>query len=272
MEPADDLLNPFELITQEVIRLPEDWEAALIENVDARRDVAERIQANVENTAPPGAPPVCRLRRYPELEEDLSKLGPALVDMQQFVNEIVNVQLPLIQQDLEKFRQAAPGRKEWLARLVKRIEELRQSPCELLPLAANPLEAVGGGADVAALTARLDDALADAETSFRTINARFQGYSAELARRSQLVQQLLQNREQTPEQLFEQIVRGIYNPKYLCGETRVLTFDVAEEITRELIELQLLQAIVRTESIELQDVDIRADQALEVRASIAATG
>jgi len=264
MEPADDLLNPFELITQEIIRLPEDWEATLIENVEARRDVAERIQANVENTAPPGAPPMCRLRRYPELDEDLSKLGPALADMQQFVDRIVNVHLPLIQQDLGKFRQAAPSRKAWLARLVKRIEELRQSPCEILPLAANPLEAVGGGADIAALTARLDEALADAESSFQTLHSRFQGYSAELARRGALVVQLLQNRGQTPEELFEQIVRGIYNPKYQCGDTRVLTFDVAEDITRELTELQLLQAIVRTESIELQDVDIRADQALEV--------
>jgi len=37
-----------------------------------------------------------------------------------------------------------------------------------------------------------------------------------------------------------------------------------EELTRELIELQLLQAVARAEAIEVNEVDMRADAALEV--------
>jgi hypothetical protein len=44
----------------------------------------------------------------------------------------------------------------------------------------------------------------------------------------------------------------------------VLTNDVVENLTRELIELQLLQAVVRAETIEVNEVDVGAEHALEV--------
>jgi hypothetical protein len=94
--------------------------------------------------------------------------------------------------------------------------------------------------------------------------AHFKDYAAALAQRGQLVEQIAADKALTPEQLFEQVVHGVYDSKYQCGKTRVLTIDVVEDLTRELTELQLLQAIARSESIELRDIDIRADQALEV--------
>ena len=68
----------------------------------------------------------------------------------------------------------------------------------------------------------------------------------------------------TPEERFNRLVREVFNPLYECGRTRVLTIDVVEDLTRELIELQLLQGIVRTQTVELQEVDIRIDQAIDV--------
>ena len=59
------------MISQEIVRLPEDWENVLIEQVAARRDIPERIQANIEEV---GNPPTCRLKRYGELDQDLAKL------------------------------------------------------------------------------------------------------------------------------------------------------------------------------------------------------
>src|SRR5439155_25023355 len=92
----------------------------------------------------------------------------------------------------------------------------------------------------------------------------FKRYAQSLADRLKLLDELIQNKSQTPEELFEQLVRGVFNPAYECGKTRVVAVDVVEDLTRELIELQLLQAVVRTELVDLQDVDLRADRALEV--------
>ena len=261
MEPSDDVLEQFELIQQDIIRLPEDWEVLLGQHVEARQTIAERIQSRVEEV--PGAvPPVCRLARYPELDQDLTQLRPALAEMQQFVGHIVNEHFQTIQRDIQDFREAVPRRKARIERLFARIEELRQSSCELLPLGVNPLEDVEGTS--AELTGRLDRALADVETSFQQLSERFRSYFESLGTRGQIVEELMMTRDQTPEQLFQLLVRGVYNPNYQCGDTRVLTFDVVEDITRELIELQILQARARTESIEVEEVDIRADQALEV--------
>jgi len=262
IEPSDNILEQFELIQQEIIRLPEDWEAVLTEHVEARQTIAERIQSHIE-IGPPIEAPVCRLPRYAELDQDLERLRPALAAMQQFVAQIVSEHLKTIERDIEEFRQAVPRRKERIEKLFARIEEFRQAPCELLAVGINPLEGAAGRSSLE-LTSRLDRALADAETAYQLLSAHFQGYEESIAVRGRIVEELLANPNQTPEQLFQLLVRGVYNPGYKCGETRVLSFDVAEEITRELIELQLLQARARTESIAVQEVDIRADQALEV--------
>jgi hypothetical protein len=263
IEPADNLLDRFELIQQDVIRLPEDWEAVLGNHMEVRRDIPQRIQSNVESVARPAMDPLCRLRRYDGLDEDLTRLRPALAEMRQFADQIITLHLSTIQQDIEKLRQAVPRRKAWLEKLSQRIEELRQTPCELLPLGVNPFEAAGGQFARDRL-ARLDKSLADAQRSYQNLSQNFQGYAQTLADRSRLVDELLQNKEQTPEELFEKLVRGVFNSQYECGKTRVLTMDVVEDINRELIELQLLQAIARTETVELQEVDLRFDQALDV--------
>jgi hypothetical protein len=78
------------------------------------------------------------------------------------------------------------------------------------------------------------------------------------------VEELIANKGQSPEELFKKLVLGVFDPTYECGKTRVLSIDVAEEITRSLIELQLLQAVVRAETIEVNEVDVRADHAIEV--------
>src|SRR5207248_1356250 len=94
IEPSDPLLTPFDLIDQEIIRLPEDWEAVLLKNVDVRRTIPERIQSNVQVAA--GPPPTCRLNRYEGLEADLVQLRTAFAEMQQFAKEIASRHLPTI--------------------------------------------------------------------------------------------------------------------------------------------------------------------------------
>jgi hypothetical protein len=110
----------------------------------------------------------------------------------------------------------------------------------------------------------LEASLASAERSFENLNTNFVRYAEALAQRSRIIDQLIQDQSQSPEQLFELLVRNVFDPNYECGQTRVLTNDVVEELTRELIELQLLQAVARAEAIEVNEVDVRADHALEV--------
>jgi hypothetical protein len=187
-----------------------------------------------------------------------------LEDFEQFVERIVTERLPVIRQDLDRFRASLPRRRAWIEKLVARIDELRASPCDLLPIAVNPLEGVIGGERAEDLIRRVEQSLAEAESSYEILSGHFNAYAQSLGERGRIVEQLQADKSQTPEQLFEQLVRGVYNPAYVCGETRILTIDIVEDITRELTELQLLQAIARSEAIELQDIDIRADQALEV--------
>lgn len=265
IEPRDPLLDKFDLIDQEVIRLPEDWEAILLAHAPVRGEIAERIQSQVVARAvAPGVPPQCELPRYEGLDADLAQLRPALAQMQQFADRIVEVHLPQIQQDIERFRQAVPRRKAYLQKLIQRVEEALRDPCDLLPLNVNPLESASGGRTARELINRLDTALANAERSFESLSGNFHGYARKLAERGRIVDELLQRKDQTPQQLFDLLVKQIYNPNYECGKTRVLSIDVVEDITRELIELQLLQAIVRAEAIEVIDVDLKADRALEV--------
>jgi hypothetical protein len=261
VEPSDPLLNPFDIIEQEIIRLPEDWETVLLNHVEVRGVIPERIQSNVEAV---GTPPVCRLNRYAGLDADLAKLRPAFAEMQQFADHIVKEHLPTIQHDLEKMRAALPRRKAYLERLISRIEASRENPCDLLPLNVDPFETAGGGRAARDILARLDASLANTEKSFQNLTANFQRYAQALAERGRLLEALIMNNALPPEQLFEQLVRGVFSPLYECGKTRVLTIDVVEDITREIIELQLVQAVARAETIEVQEVDIQADRALEV--------
>ena len=161
-------------------------------------------------------------------------------------------------------RAAVPRRKVYLERLIARIEAAKGNPCDLLPLNVDPLETAGGGRIAADLLGRLDASLANAERSFGNLNSNFVHYAEALAERSRIIDQLIQDQSQSPEQLFELLVRNVFDPQYQCGQTRVLTNDVVEELTRELIELQLLQAVARTEAIEVNEVDMKADVALEV--------
>ncbi|HZN35846.1 MAG TPA: TolC family protein [Pirellulaceae bacterium] len=265
LQPVDNLLDQFVLIDPTIIRLPEDWEAILTAHAPARNDVPERIQQNVEVVEPMGAAPFCRLKRYPELDQDLETLRPALADMRQFADRIVGEHFPVIQRDIETLRASVPRRKASLQRLIARIQELQRTKCELLPLTLNPLDSIDPDVSAAQTQiGRLEAALADAEKSLTTLAASFERYAASLAARQQVLDQLIQNKTQTPEELFQKLVKEVFNPLYECNKTRVITFDIVEDISRELTELQLLQALARTESVELGEIDLGAEQALEL--------
>jgi hypothetical protein len=349
--PDDNLLDQFDLIDQEIVRLPEDWEVLLLDHIAVRREIPERIQSNIQVTAV-GNAAVCSLPRYPELDDDLVKLRAALAAFKQFTDQIVSEHIPQIQQDLDRLRTTVPRRKTYFQRLLKQIAQARGNPCDLLPLGVDPLEAAGGetyprdlirqirnvlpeelaridtpvggllaqiegsvapnalgdGAQARELSGRLAQALAEvelgrspqiremldqfeaavspevldaattlrnaiwrldrsltnSERSYSNLGANFRRYADEINLRTQIVEQLLRDKTLMPEELFEQLVRRVFSPEYECGKTRILTIDVAEDISRELIELQLLQAVARVETIEMNEVDMQADWALDV--------
>ena len=276
--PQGNLLDQFELIDQAVINLPEDWENILTEHNQVRRDIPDRITTNIEVVEREGMAPLCQLKAYEGLENDLAQLQPALAEMQQFVDQIVSQHLPQIREDLEKFGLSLPRRRQWLARLRTRLAESSSSPCDLLPLGTNPLDPqviempeAEGGAATGGLIDRLVRSIEDPEhshrllqTDFEILSNNFQQYAQQLAARGQTVSELLQTPPASDEERFERVVKGVFNPNYECGETKVLSIDVVEDVTRELTELQLIQAIARAETIELQDIDMRVDHALEV--------
>src|SRR5262245_9139850 len=117
IEPTDHRLDQFDVISQEIVRLPEDWETVLIAQVEARRDIPERIQAHVDDANPP----MCRLPRYPELDDDLVKLRAAFAEWQKFADEIVNNHVVV----MDKGQVATQGPIQELKGPAGRVYELR---------------------------------------------------------------------------------------------------------------------------------------------------
>ena len=111
---------------------------------------------------------------------------------------------------------------------------------------------------------RLENSLGKAETEFADAHQKFSSYDEALLERQKILAEVLAEPNPTPEFLFDKIVRGLFNPLFECGGNKALTMDVIEEVKQELTGMQVAQAIARAEAIGLQDIDIRAEQALEV--------
>ena len=130
---------------------------------------------------------------------------------------------PRSQQDIEKFRQAAPRRKAWLEQLFARIEELRanalRAACRWGSIRWKPPLAAPWRRTCRPRSNRTRRKPRVVRTTCCTAISR--AMSQSLACRARLVEELRQNRALTPEQLFEKLVHGVFNPHYECGKTRV---------------------------------------------------
>lgn len=260
MEVRDDILSPFQLIDRETVdeqRKLDDLTAVFGE---IRLRVAKHI--TTRNIVDPANPAISRVARviewYPELEQDLVDLKEALQPAREVRERLLSTYLPRVKADIDAFEAVIGKRKAWVARLQEKIEGFRDEPCPLLP-APDVNEEVFR-------VERLDREAAELRKTLAEFAVKVEGaYEAHLKSREEGIDLILaEGKTFTPEQLFTELYEKVLYPKRAADVAASAVPDIFVVMPADILALQLVQARARTESVDLNPVDMRAEQALEV--------
>jgi hypothetical protein len=259
VEIRDSLLDQFELIDRETIELQIELERLVADFGAVRLRIAQHITTTTvpDETDPTRTKAIRVIQWYPELEQDLRNLKEKLAPIRNIRQNLLADHLPRTRRDLQRLEQAIPRRKEYLAKLRQRIEESRQEPCPLLPI-PRITDEIFRSQRIEVLLEEMRKQLEDLTTSVS------QTYERSLTdRESRIDKLLMEGKTYTPERLFTELYDGVLYPKKQIGVADQPP-DVLVMLPGDILALQLVQARVRTESIELAEVDIRAEEALEI--------
>lgn len=241
----DPILDQFELIDR---RLQE----RRIELSDLRGNVGGINVAILENgefkVDEDTGLPVSQIEWSPELAKMLAELRTKLEPLADFTNALIEDDLPVIAQDIEKLAETLPKRKSQSESLRSLYEKEKDSVCGLLNIAEInesifATEAIEGLSDrLSADHARLEEDL--------------NGYL-------ERIQELLEAFDS-----LESEGAATVDPRKLASRLRdeivLASQDLVAELGDDVLALQLIQARARTESVVLPDVDISPETAFQV--------
>lgn len=260
MDIKDETLNSFQLIDRETVdeqRKLDDVNAAFGE---IRLRITKHIATRTE--VDPANPANTRVRRvlewYPELEQDLTDLKAALKPARDVRDRLLSTYLPRVKADIEAFEAVIARRKAMVARLQEKIEAFRQEACPILPAPDAHLEIFR--------VERLDQESAELRKQLDEFSQKVEGpYNIHLTRREEKIDEILKDgKTMTPENLFAALYEGVLYPKRGDDPASIAVPDIFVVLPADILALQLVQARARTESVDLNPVDMRAEQALEV--------
>jgi hypothetical protein len=197
----------------------------------------------------------------PLLGAELDKLFQQTVDVLKVPERLAEVHLAGAERDLAKLRRNIPARKEQLERLEEAFQQQRENadPCELLRLPLVKREGNGGTAKADAATeifspARVDGVVAELEQNF--------------ARLKQGIADSAENLRQFQAQTRELIEAGAeLSPLERGQRADRLLADVNQQfdsLKRDILDLELLQARIRSESLTLTPVELPWQSAVEI--------
>ncbi|MFO0868178.1 MAG: hypothetical protein U0935_04460 [Pirellulales bacterium] len=200
----------------------------------------------------------------PRLVDSLADTEKQLAVVLEVPRRVSQVQLRQAGEDLEKLRRNLPERKQQLRRLEGEFNEQRRrhDPCELLPLPLAGKRAAGNVSDDVKADAateifspdRLDEVVSELEMHFSRLSDSLQE-SADRLRAAR--QQVAQLREEGAELSSLEI-----------GElSHVLLEQINQEfdsLKRDILDLELLWARIRSESVTLLSVDLSWQAAVQI--------
>ncbi len=261
MDVADPMLDEFQLIDRATMAQQREMDRIVVDFGAVRLRIVEHVNTQVvPDPADPLRTRVIRvLEPYPGLDEDLAELKARLQPLHEIRQRLLDEYLPTIEGDIARFEAALPRRKEWLRQLQGRIDLQQSEPCPLLPIPdIDP--------DIYRV-ARLDESLAYAKEQFAALSLKIKDqYEAHLQQRLGKIDTVIaEGKAWTPEKLFIELYDGVLYPKQSteAGAAEEIS-DILVVVPADILALQLVQARARSEAIELRNIDIKAEQALEV--------
>lgn len=203
------------------------------------------------------------LDETPLLSSRLRALQQQTLKVLEVPDRLESAHLQQVEADLEKLRRSVPQRKEQLARLEREFNQqrLRSDPCELLPLPLTKKAEAARGGEVKAdavteifSPARVDQVLDELESHFTRLRESLRQTEEKLRRFQQGIGEL--DRTSLGSSPLERGQRAVE-----------LLADVNEEfdsLKRDILDLELLQARIRSESVTLTPVELEWRSAVEI--------
>ena len=260
MDVESDLLSPFQLIDRETVKEQRELDGVTAAFGEVRLRITAHITTKTE--ADPVNPANTRVVRilewYPELERDLADLKETLQPARAIRERLLSTYLPRVKADIDAFEAVIARRKAWVARLQEKIEAYRLEPCPLLPAPDVNQEVFR--------VERLDREAAELRKQLGEFAVKVDvAYGSHLTVREGKIDGLLKDgKTLTPEDLFTALYEGVLYPKRGDDPATRSVPDIFVVLPSDILALQLVQARARTESVDLNPVDMRAEQALEI--------
>lgn len=236
----DDILDPFNIIDEAVVPL----QNGVVElQLELGRQLAA-IDASIE-----GQGDMATIAWTPDLERKLSTIRNFVVEAERIRGQLVTENLARAQADLDELDRALPGRLADIERLSARIAEAQEQAAQ--------------GKDYGPATIdpevfnvpRLRELPAQLRTVLAEVMARAKGYQMVHQGFIENLDKLLAEGDTLePRMLLEEL-----NEKLLLAIPGHLT-----DLSATVLELSLVQARARTESVSLPDVEITSDRAIDI--------
>jgi hypothetical protein len=241
----DPFLDQFELIDRELLMRREELSALRNSVGNINVSILEMGEFALD---PDTGLPVSQIQWTPELAEILDQLQQELQPLAEFTRSLLEEDLPVVEQDIAKLAESLPERQRQAERLRELYETERDSICGLL--------------QVSQIDESIFD-LSELESLESGLTTRFGGLKSRLVMYQARIEKLVQT--------FEDLRTGeaaAMDPRQLAALLRddviLRSQDLVAELGDDVLNLQLIQAQARTESVVLPEVNITPEEALEI--------
>lgn len=236
----DDLLDQLELLDRQVLQRQDEFNALQQQIGDVVTMLLNRINVPWFDWLFADGN---KLEWDGNLVDSLQSIQQQLADAQQVREQVAAVNMPRVAEDLDKFKNAIPDRIKNLNRLRQRVEE--QSRAGEAPDVEPSVFATG----------RLPETLSKLTKEFAAIESRMAALAEAIDGRRELIGDLLTTGEELDPITLEQAVQGnVIAP----------TNGLLAEMSSIILELSLIQAEARTETVGLVPIELSSDVALEI--------
>lgn len=245
VELDDPILSQFELIDQRLLRRRE--ELSILRNNVGELNISILEQSEFKIDEDTGLP-VSQIEWTPQLAESLEKLEAELEPLEQFLRDLIKIDLPKVAQDIVELEEAIPVRKNQAESLKALYKAEQGSICGLLNV-ADIDESIFD-------TSKLESVLADLIDDRQQLEDRLVKYLKKL------------NELQKSFKAIQDSAPGSVDPQELARQLRdtviLASQDLVADLGNDVLVLQLLQAQARTESVVLPEVNITPEIAFEI--------
>jgi len=245
IELDDPILDQFELIDRLLLTRNEQLSQLRARVGEINLAILERA---VDRVDPDSGIPVSQIAWSPELASDLATLQDELEPLIEFVDELIETDLPAVETDIDRFGQSLEQRRTQSQEMLAFYREEQQSICGLLNLSEID-ESIFAVEGLAGLEQELDDARTQLKQRLASYRARVEALDDAF---DKLLSEgpELQDSSQLAERLLDEIA---------------VTFqDLLVELGDDVLTLQLIQARARTESVFLPAIEIDPETAFQI--------